>query len=155
MFSRTEWCGCFLICRGKGRITGITSHEGAVSYTYGENGNVLTVRDGHGTVTRAYDANNHVVGDDFVEKNNNFSFFVKFVDKYQNIVYNGRKRRLPSMKYFCPICGKRICDSNKMLTLSRLSEENAEDADVALKCHICKKEIALFLISPIPHPSTT
>ena len=59
------------------------------------------------------------------------------------------------MKYFCPICGKRICDSNKMLTLSRLSEENAEDADVALKCHICKKEIALFLISPIPHPSNT
>ena len=53
------------------------------------------------------------------------------------------------MKYFCPICGKRICDSSKTLTLSRLSEENENIADVALKCHVCKNKLAIFIVQPI------
>ena len=44
-----------------GRITGFTSPEGAASYTYDANGNVLTVNDSHGTVTRTYDALNRVL----------------------------------------------------------------------------------------------
>jgi len=43
-----------------GRITGYTSPEGAVSYTYDANSNVLTVNDSHGTITRTYDALNRV-----------------------------------------------------------------------------------------------
>ncbi len=43
-----------------GRITGLTTPEGAVSYTYDANGNVLTVTDSTGTTTRTYDALNRV-----------------------------------------------------------------------------------------------
>ena len=42
------------------RITGYTSPEGTVSYTYDANSNVLTVNDSHGTITRTYDALNRV-----------------------------------------------------------------------------------------------
>ena len=45
----------------KGRVTGYTSPEDNVSYTYDENDNVLTVTDSHGTITRTYDALNRVV----------------------------------------------------------------------------------------------
>ena len=44
----------------KGRITGHSSPEGTVSYTYDENDNVLTVTDRHGTVARTYDDLNRV-----------------------------------------------------------------------------------------------
>ena len=43
-----------------GRITGYTSPEGSVSYTYDANSNVLTVTGNHGTITRTYDALNRV-----------------------------------------------------------------------------------------------
>ena len=43
-----------------GRITGYTSIEDSVSFTYDANGNVLTVTDKNGTVTREYDALNRV-----------------------------------------------------------------------------------------------
>ena len=43
-----------------GRVTGYTSPEGSVSYTYDANSNVLTVTDSHGTITRTYDALNRV-----------------------------------------------------------------------------------------------
>ena len=43
-----------------GRITGYTSPEGSVSYTYDANSNVVTVNDSHGTITRTYDALNRV-----------------------------------------------------------------------------------------------
>ena len=44
-----------------GRITGYTSPEGSVSYTYDVNSNVHTVTDSHGTITREYDALNRVI----------------------------------------------------------------------------------------------
>ena len=43
-----------------GRITGYTSVDGSASYTYDNNGNVLTATDQNGTVTREYDALNRV-----------------------------------------------------------------------------------------------
>ena len=43
-----------------GRITGYLAEENEVSYTYDENGNVLTVSDRNGTITRTYDALNRV-----------------------------------------------------------------------------------------------
>ncbi len=43
-----------------GRITGYVGAEDSVSYTYDENGNVLTVSDKNGTVKREYDALNRI-----------------------------------------------------------------------------------------------
>lgn len=43
-----------------GRITGYTNAEGTASFTYDQNGNVLTASDSKGTVTREYDALNRV-----------------------------------------------------------------------------------------------
>ena len=44
-----------------GSVTGYTSSEGSVSYTYDANSNVLTVTDSHGTLTRTFDALNRVL----------------------------------------------------------------------------------------------
>ena len=43
-----------------GRITGFVGAEDSVSYTYDDNGNVLTVSDKNGTIKREYDALNRV-----------------------------------------------------------------------------------------------
>lgn len=46
-------------------------------------------------------------------------------------------------KYQCPICNKRACDSNKVLSLSKLSKNNESIADVVIKCQNCKNTLAV------------
>ena len=46
-------------------------------------------------------------------------------------------------KYQCPICNKRACDSNKVLSLSKLSKNNESIADVVIKCQNCKNILAV------------
>lgn len=46
-------------------------------------------------------------------------------------------------RYQCPVCSKRACDSDKLLSLARFSEESAEIADVVIKCHNCKSTLAI------------
>ena len=46
-------------------------------------------------------------------------------------------------KYLCPICNKRACDSNKILNLTRLSENNKDNADIVIKCQNCKNTLAV------------
>lgn len=46
-------------------------------------------------------------------------------------------------KYACPICSRRACDSNKSLFLEKLSDENANKADMIIKCHNCKNALAV------------
>ena len=48
-----------------------------------------------------------------------------------------------AVKYFCPICNKRACDSNKKLEIRRLSTTNESKADVLIKCHNCKSSLAV------------
>lgn len=46
-------------------------------------------------------------------------------------------------EYPCPVCSKRACDSSKMLMLNKLSQSNAENADVIIKCKNCKSTLAV------------
>ncbi len=46
-------------------------------------------------------------------------------------------------KYHCPICGKRVCDSTKSLSLAKSSSNNEEQADFIIKCQCCKKTLAV------------
>ena len=47
------------------------------------------------------------------------------------------------MKYPCPICSKRACDSFKTLKLAKLSKSNEQKADIIIKCHNCKNPLAI------------
>lgn len=47
------------------------------------------------------------------------------------------------MKYPCPICNKRACDSSKTLKLAKLSKSNEYKADIIIKCHNCKNPLAV------------
>ena len=46
-------------------------------------------------------------------------------------------------KYQCPICSKRACDSNKHLSLAKLSASNENEADIIIKCQCCKNTLAV------------
>ena len=50
-------------------------------------------------------------------------------------------------KYLCPICNKRACDSNKLISLSKLSAKNENSADIVIKCQNCKNVIAVNITS--------
>jgi len=47
------------------------------------------------------------------------------------------------IKYPCPICNKRACDSCKTLKLAKLSRSNEYKADIIIKCHNCKNTLAV------------
>lgn len=46
-------------------------------------------------------------------------------------------------KYKCPICGKRVCDSLKNISLAKLSPNNEPQADIVIKCQCCKNTLAV------------
>jgi len=46
-------------------------------------------------------------------------------------------------KYQCPVCSKRVCDSEKTLLLAKLSSSNETHADVIIKCQCCKSTLAV------------
>ena len=50
---------------------------------------------------------------------------------------------------FCPVCGKRVCDSNKPVKISKLSKSNMEKADISIKCHSCKNSLAVKIIRSV------
>ena len=58
-------------------------------------------------------------------------------------------------KYQCPVCSKRACDSEKPLSLAKLTSSNETQADVIIKCQCCKNTLAvnvtpnLFIIEHI------
>lgn len=47
------------------------------------------------------------------------------------------------IKYPCPVCNKRACDSNKALKIFKLSKSNESKADVIIKCQNCKNTLAV------------
>lgn len=46
-------------------------------------------------------------------------------------------------KYQCPVCSKRACDSEKNLSLAKLTSSNETKADVIIKCQCCKSTLAV------------
>lgn len=38
----------------------------------------------------------------------------------------------------CPVCNKRVCDSEKSPKIAKLSNSNADKADIVIKCKNCK-----------------
>ena len=46
-------------------------------------------------------------------------------------------------KYQCPVCSKRACDSEKQLSLAKLTSSNETQADVIIKCQCCKSTLAV------------
>ena len=46
-------------------------------------------------------------------------------------------------KYQCPVCSKRACDSEKTLSLAKLTSSNESQADVIIKCQCCKNTLAV------------
>lgn len=44
---------------------------------------------------------------------------------------------------YCPVCNKRICDSNKHIETAKLSKNNESKADIVLKCSNCKNCISI------------
>lgn len=50
------------------------------------------------------------------------------------------------IRYPCPVCAQRVCDSTKVLLLSKLTKENEGKIDMAIKCHNCKNQIAVTVL---------
>lgn len=44
---------------------------------------------------------------------------------------------------YCPVCEKRICDSDKKLTVTKASENDTANADLVIKCRNCKNQLAI------------
>ena len=53
-------------------------------------------------------------------------------------------------KYPCPVCSRRACDSEKLLSLAKLSESNGSSADIIIKCRSCKNSLAVRITSAPP-----
>ncbi len=47
------------------------------------------------------------------------------------------------IQYPCPICNKRVCDSEKELRLEKQSKVNSTTADVIIKCQNCKNTVVI------------
>ena len=43
----------------------------------------------------------------------------------------------------CPVCDRRVCDSNISLQIAKLSKNNMNDADIVMKCKNCKSCVAI------------
>ena len=43
----------------------------------------------------------------------------------------------------CPVCNKRICDSDKNPRIDLLSKSNQNKADIVIKCHRCKNQLSI------------
>lgn len=43
----------------------------------------------------------------------------------------------------CPICHKRVCDSDKNPKIAPLSKSNENKADIVIKCHQCKNKLSI------------
>ena len=51
----------------------------------------------------------------------------------------------------CPVCHKRICDSDKNPKIALLSKSNENKADIVIKCLRCKNKLSIR----IPRRKTT
>lgn len=69
-------------------------------------------------------------------------FFKHQVHSFANLMKGG----WAVLKYPCPLCNKRACDSYKTLKLAKLSKSNEYKADIIIKCHNCKNPLAVKVV---------
>lgn len=43
----------------------------------------------------------------------------------------------------CPVCNKRVCDSDRSPKIAKLSNSNIDKADIVIKCKNCKSCLAV------------
>ena len=48
-------------------------------------------------------------------------------------------------QYPCPVCGSRVCDSDRILEIQKLSDVTVHKADLAIKCKACKCRLTITL----------
>ena len=53
------------------------------------------------------------------------------------------------LKIYCPICHKRVCDSEKNIKIFEYSFETPEMADIIIKCTRCKAQLGICVIDAI------
>ena len=49
----------------------------------------------------------------------------------------------------CPVCSKRICDSDKKIKIARLSNSNKDKADLVIKCNNCKSTLSVKILKNV------
>lgn len=47
---------------------------------------------------------------------------------------------------YCPICNRRVCDSDKALKIAKLSNSNRDKADIIIKCSNCKNSLSIKMV---------
>ena len=46
-------------------------------------------------------------------------------------------------KIYCPVCNKRVLDSDRNPQIAKLTQSNEQKADIVIKCNNCKSLLAV------------
>ena len=47
------------------------------------------------------------------------------------------------------MCEKRVCDSDKRISVAKLSKSNMDKADLVIKCNNCKNALAVKILKNV------
>ncbi len=52
-------------------------------------------------------------------------------------------------KIYCPVCNKRVLDSDRNPQIAKLTQSNEQKADIVIKCSNCKSQLAVKIYGDI------